>query len=254
MIMIKLTLFLLLTMISLHAKIIQTNTMEEILPYIDEDTWVIFDIDNVLLEPSIQAGRHEWFLHEVEKFMARGVDFQTAEELVGPCWRSFMEICPMRTPEPDIASLIKTIQEKSGASLALTARHPPDSTLTLRQLEALEIDFSHHAPLFVSFEAAHPTHWEKGIFFVSWMNSKGIVFRQFIENSDIQPKRIVFIDDTKRHVDSMEQELQKLGIEFFGFHYIKTSERPFDPKMADKEYREIVALRNPTHRLPILAE
>lgn len=237
----KLKYLIFLVAFSLHAEIIRTNSMEEILPHVDETTWVLFDIDNTLIESAVQAGRAEWFDHEVKQLMlAQGLDRHTADRLLFPEWDSFMEICPIQTPEPKTAGLVKEIQQKSEASLALTARHPPLSKLTIRQLTQLGIDFSSHAPLGVSLETVHPAHWEEGILFASMMNPKGTLFRQFIEKSVKKPKKIIFIDDAKHHLELMEREFQKSGIEFLGFHYTKSFERPFDPEIASKEYREIL--------------
>lgn len=46
-------------------------------------------------------------------------------------------------------------------------------------------------------------------------------------------------DDSKHHLERMEVELAKIGIEYFGFHYTKCRERLFDPEVAAKEYREM---------------
>lgn len=237
----KIKYFIFCIVCSLNAVIVQTNCMEEILPHVDETTWVLFDIDNTLMESAVQAGRAEWFDHEVKRLMAaRGIDRQSADALLFPEWDALMEICPIQTPEPNTAELVKAIQRKSGASLALTARHPPLSKLTLRQLKQLGIDFSSHAPETVLLETFHPTHWEEGVLFASMKNPKGVLFRQFVEKSDQKPKKILFIDDALHHLELMESEFLKLGIEFVGFHYTKSLERPFDPEVASKEFRELL--------------
>jgi FMN phosphatase YigB (HAD superfamily) len=225
---------------SLHAEIIQTNSLEDVLRAVDETAWVVFDIDNTLLESAVQAGRAEWFDHEVKQLMlTKGIDRHTADLCLFPAWVSFMEICPMQTPEPKTAGWVKEIQEKSSASLALTARHPPLAKLTLRQLGQFGIDFSHHAPPEVSLDTEHPSHTEEGIVFASIKNSKAALFRQFIEKSDKKPGKILFIDDALHHLEQMEMELQKLGIAFTGFHYTKSFERPFDFELASIEYHAI---------------
>lgn len=235
------TCFFLLFAFALHAEILQTNSMEEIFPHVDETTWVLFDIDNTLIESAIHAGRAEWFDHEVKQLMlAKGIDRYTADKLLFPNWDAFMEICPIQTPEVETAAWVKVIQQKSGASLALTARHPLISKLTLRQLSELEIDFANHAPLGVVLDTEHPTHWEQGVLFASMKNPKGTLFRQFVEKSSVKPRKIVFVDDAKHHLELMEREFMESGIEYVGFHYTKSLERPFDAEIASKEYRELL--------------
>lgn len=230
---------------SLSAEIIQTNRIEEVLFHVDETTWVLFDIDNTLIETVTHAGRMEWFDHVVEKLMVEeGLDRSTADVLLYPKWVAIMELCRIQTPEEQTAHLVKLIQRKSEASLALTARPPTLAKLTLRHLDEVKIDFSHHTPQAVSLETPHPTHFENGVLFASMLNSKGALFRQFLEKSDKKPKKILFIDDARHHLEQMELELQKLGITFTGFHYTKSSERPFDPEIAFREYQAILELKD----------
>jgi FMN phosphatase YigB (HAD superfamily) len=236
----KIKYFIFCVISSLNAVIIQTNCMEEILPHVDETSWVLFDLDNVLIESALHAGRAEWFDHEVAKLMAaQGIDRHTADRLLIAGWNAFMEICPIQTPETNMSELVKTIQKKSEASLALTARPPHLSKLTLRQLKLLEIDFSFHAPEKVLLKTIHPTHWEEGALFAS-LNSKGGVFRQFIEKLDQKPKKVLFIDDALHHLEGMERECLEAGVEFIGFHYTKSTERFFDPDLASREYHELL--------------
>ena len=110
---------------ALHAEIIETNRMEEILPHVDNTSWVLFDIDDTLLESAIQAGRSKWYFHEVAKLMEQGHDNETAQKLFYPEWIRSQEICPVRTPEPGISALVKKVQTIAAAVLGLTARHPP---------------------------------------------------------------------------------------------------------------------------------
>src|SRR5579863_5714737 len=208
---------------------------------IDETIWVLFDIDQTLIEPTTYAGRPEWFDRVVKQLMLEeGLDRPTADGILHPKWVAFMEIVPMQTIEAKTADLVKIIQRKSEASLALTARCPSLTKLTLRQLEQLNIDFTDHAPRAVFLETPHPAHLENGVLFASRMNPKGTLLRQFIEKSDKKPIKVIFIDDARHHLEKMEIELQKLGIAFTGFHYTKSIERAFDPEIASKEYRAIL--------------
>lgn len=107
----------------------------------------------------------------------------------------------------------------------------------------LKIDFSDRSPEAVVLETAYPTHFEKGVIFASMDNPKGTVFRQFIEKSEKKPRKVIFIDDAKHHLEHMEQELQNLGIEYIGFHYTRSTDRPFDSEKATEEYREMVGTK-----------
>jgi len=224
----------------LRAEIIEISRMEQILPYIDKTTWVLFDIDDTLLESELQVGRPEWFFYEVGKLMDQGLDYEAAVLAYYPEWIRCQEICPIRTPEPEIASIVLQVQQSAGAVFGLTARHPPVCAATLKQLAYIGIDFTFSAPFCPNLETMTPTRWEGGVLFLTDFNKKGEVFRKWLEISQFRPSKIVLIDDGERHLISMEKQMEELGIPSTCFHYIKTTERPFDPATAEKEYVDLL--------------
>lgn len=224
----------------LHAEIIEIDRMEQILPYIDKTTWVLFDLDNTLIESELQLGRPKWFFYEVEKLTAKGLDYKTAVLDRYPEWIRCQNICPIRPPEPEIPSIVLQVQQSAGAVFGLTARHPPISTTTLKQLAYIGIDFTFSAPFCPPLETQTPTHWQGGVLFISDFNSKGDVFRKWLELSPIRPSKVVFIDDGKNHLFHMEKEMRELKISCTCFHYLKTAQRPFDSSQAEKEYSELL--------------
>jgi hypothetical protein len=230
----------LLIFFPIFAEIIQINRMEQILPYIDETTWVLFDIDDTLYESKLQVGRSRWFFHEVEKRIADGQDYESAIKECYPDWIRCQEICPIRPPEPDIPSIVQKVQQSAGAVFGLTARAPPICSTTLKQLARIGIDFTFSAPACPKLETKPPTLWNGGVLFITDFNRKGDVFRKWLEMSSILPSKIVLIDDGKNHLIYMEKQMFELGIPCTCFHYIKTAERPFDPILAEKEFSELL--------------
>ena len=57
----NISLFLLLLVGSLQAKIISINHIEDIFSYVDDQSVIVFDIDNVLIEPKQALGSDQWF-------------------------------------------------------------------------------------------------------------------------------------------------------------------------------------------------
>ena len=180
----------------LHAEIIEIERMEQILPYVDETTWVLFDIDDMLIESELQVERAN------------------------------------RTPEPEIPSIVCQVQQSAGAVFGLSARHPPVCATTLKQLAYIGIDFTFSAPFCHNLETQIPTHWEGGVLFISDFNRKGEVFRKWLEISPIRPSKIVLIDDGKNNL-IMEKQMAEFGIPSTCFHYIKAAMRLFDPEIGE---------------------
>ena len=53
------------------------------------------------------------------------------------------------------------------------------------------------------------------------------------------PKKVVFIDDSIGYLESVEQVLNEMGIDFIGFHYMEGEELPctLDNKVAEFQFR-----------------
>lgn len=223
----------------LHAEIIETAKMEEILPYVDETTWVLFDIDDTLLESELQAGRTKWFYHEFGKRLSQGIDKNEAILSIDSEYLKIIDLCPIRTPEPEIIPLLERIQQTSGAVLGLTARGPNLCPATLKQLARLGINLSISAPNIPLSEFGSAGHYEQGILF-SIDLKKGPALRRLLEKAAAQPKKIVFVDDQRKHLAEAEEILSSLDIPFVGFHYTKTLERPFDHIQADIDHKALI--------------
>lgn len=230
---------------SLHAEIIEINRMEALLPYIDKGSWVLFDIDDTLLESELQVGRPKWFFHELEKQMAQGTDYEAAVLSCYPMWIRIQEICPIKPPESETPLIVRRVQQAAGAVFGLSARHPPISATTLKQLAYIGIDFTFSAPFCPNIETKAPTEWKGGVLFITDFNSKAEVFRKWMEKVQLRPSKIILIDDGKNHLIQMEKQMAEIKIPCICFHYIKTLERPFDPETAEMEYLSLTGEKGP---------
>lgn len=224
----------------LQATIIETNRMEDILPHVDGDTWVLFDLDDTLIESELQVGRAKWFFHEVKKLTEEGHEHDEAVILCYPQWIHMQEICPVRPPEPQIPVVVQEVQQTAGAVFGLTARHPPVCPATLKQLAKIGIDFTFTAPPCPKIDSKTPVHWEGGVLFLTDFNKKGLIFRKWLELTLLRPKKVILVDDSKNNLFDMEAEMAKIGMPCTCFHYTKTLERPFDARVAESEYVELI--------------
>lgn len=212
--------------------------MEDIFPYIDQETWVLFDIDDTLLESELQVGRSAWYYSEIVRLVEKGMDKLQAIQTVDQEWFQVVDRCPIRTPENETASLVKKAKQSAGAVFAMTARKPDSALFTFKQMEKLGIDLTSHFPKSLGTDPSMGLY-ENGILFVDLKQSKGSALRLFLNSSEKKPKTIVFIDDLKRHLIDVEKELASLEIDFVGVHYRKTEERPFDQIQAEQEYQKL---------------
>jgi hypothetical protein len=90
-----------------------------------------------------------------------------------------------------------------------------------------------------------PPSFEKGIlycgdFYKKDRDNKGKILSLYLDWLDWMPDQIVLVDDRKHHLESVEKELNRRGISFLGFHYIRKSPNPIDEKVAELQYKTII--------------
>ncbi len=62
-------------------------------------------------------------------------------------------------------------------------------------------------------------YYKKGII-CSGPGTKSSALRLFLEYSKIYPKKIIFVDDTKKNLEDIKTFSEELGIEFLGIEYL----------------------------------
>lgn len=205
---------------SLEARIIETKHIEDVLPLIDENTWVLVDLDNCMFEGAQALGHANWFYDEVQQRMQKGMSREEAIRDAYPHWIKTQKVCKVKPLEESFVPTLLSLQNRGITIMGLTHRQPPVADSTVRQVESLGFDFLITAPSKDSFAvpAKTPTLYFQGILFVSDYNKKIDVFEPFLSIINKTPQKIVFIDDKRKNVEELEA-LTKHGIDYTGVHY-----------------------------------
>ena len=92
--------FCLLIPFTLFATIYETHTIETILPYVDETTWVIVDLDNTTFEGRQALGHTDWFYDKAHALMREeGLTLDEATRQCYPKWIEIQKFCPVKPVE-----------------------------------------------------------------------------------------------------------------------------------------------------------
>jgi hypothetical protein len=134
--------------------------------------------------------------------------------------------------ESTTLELIHQLQSRGIKVIALTAipAGPFGSiscgrTLRYANLRTFGIDFgSSFKEELIVFDTLHAYNGDypmfyKGILFSNWGNDKGTVLGAFFDQVGWSPKKVIFFDDRKRHVEEVEKEMDKRGIQYQGYWY-----------------------------------
>lgn len=226
-----------------QAEIVETQSIESILPYIEEDTLVLFNIAEVLTDSTLSLGSSpsRKYIQATAKKMANRPACDVHDIFT---WIIFNQI-PHKTVEPVTAQLIAGLQEREVVVAALTSRGrtewytteiPGVDDQTDKVLEALGIDLKRTQPPIVSIQmegAEYLTHYRNGIYYSNHME-KGLFLKKILEDSGYRPKNIVFVDDKLDSLKTVDEAMKELSIPFTGFWYTRTKKdrAGFNPKVA----------------------
>ena len=213
---------LLLSCTFINAEIREATCMQEIVPFVDDSTLLVVDIDNTLIEPEGNLGSDQWYYFLVRKYMQ--FDHRSekeANEEAMQVWNKTQWLINVNPVEKDTPGFIKQLQDIGVRIMGVTARTLNIIDKTFSQLESTGI-YLNRSPVhgnIVDFRSDDLARYERGVLFVGENNNKGKALVQFLEQCHYLPAKIVFIDDKMRHVESVEKALSKVNIQYLGFRY-----------------------------------
>src|SRR5262245_28901432 len=102
----------------------ESNQIEDVMPHVETDTWVLIDVDNTLIESSLHLGSAQWRGHIRNKAKNAGYSSSETEAVLDQFWLFVQPFIPVRLVDPKALALIQSLQESKVPVLALTAREP----------------------------------------------------------------------------------------------------------------------------------
>lgn len=233
----------LLSSLCLFGKVVEIQTLsqyEQEVGTVDENTLVLFDIDETLVMPkdAILGPKGRPFAHTLIKQYLN--DSKTLDEY----WGIVLAGTEFDLVEKQCVSLIQDFQNKNIPVMGLTFVHPGKighiesfATFRLNLLKGFDIDLSPTISQTTYLELDGPVY-QSGVIFTA-KQDKGQTLKRFLEEFDLKPKKIVFFDDTLKQIESVEQAAKELGIEYIGLHYTAALNAPyvFDEKLGEFQYR-----------------
>lgn len=216
-------------------QIIESFTIADVLPLIDEDTWLLVDLDNTLFQASQALGHVNWLLDEVAKRIELGMSREDAFHSMYPLWKKTQMMTSVIPVESALIEAIHDLQAKGIVVLGVTHREPFLMSETLRQVHSLNIDFLKNTPCkkFFEIDTKQRAIYYEGILFVDTFNEKSNVFYTFLQQVNCKPKKIIFLDDKKKNVEEFTN-IAANGIDYIGVHYTAIEQGPqiYSPEVA----------------------
>ncbi len=234
------------------AKIIETtdlSTIESYLHTANQNTLVIFDIDEVIIETtdSILKPQHKMHFLKMEEELLK----RATEEEVLYLKSIIYEEQEIKLVDNKILDILNNLKNKKINTIAITyiATGPKGKIAKLEdwglsRLNKLGIDFREFNNLidhiFLEIPAKHGVPLTKhGVTFTA-LEPKGLLLDAILKYNKIKPKNIIFIDDKLSNLQSVESTCENLGIPFTGIQYtavIKSNKWNFDDELANFQFQ-----------------
>jgi hypothetical protein len=225
----------------LQAVIFESNTIADILPHIEPDTLVVFDLDDTIFRTPSMLGNDAWFSYQVQQKLAQGKTYNEATQEILPLYLVIQFCAKLELVDPLTPQFITDLHNKDIKIMALSTRSLGLVDYTKKELTRLGVCFSEHNPYQhdLKLGLTHAARYTDGILFGA-NNKKGELLMQFLDIIAYQPKKIIFVNDKHSHLETVEHQVESRGITFVGLRYSAEDARKaaFDPVVADQLLEE----------------
>lgn len=204
------------------AIVVDSHSIKDVLGYVDQDTVVVFDVNNTLMRTSQMLGSEEWAEDEIRALMKeKGWTKNEATDSLVPRWHRILRASRVVAVEPEGPELIRELQRRNLRVMACTARYVEMAYPTLDALRSIEVDLSKSWPALplVDLPTLYSSKFIEGCLFAGLHNDKGQCLLLFLKGLSPVPKKVVFVDDKKKNVEEMGRVVEEAGLTYVGIRY-----------------------------------
>lgn len=222
----------------LWGAVFESGQMEDILPHVDQETWVFLDVDNTMIESTQHLGSAQWRNHIRKKTRECGYTPEETELALDKFWVFVQHFASVKLVDSQTVDVIERLKEADVRVFSLTAREPIEATHTQRQLGSVGISLFTDPILDPAFLPTEKLALlDQGVIYCG-DNTKSAAIAAFFEEMGAKPKKVVFVDDHRGQVFELEKVIEGMGIEFVGMRFSGADERvqAFDGDIADVQF------------------
>lgn len=206
----------------LFGEIITVNRIDTVKEWVDNETLCVLDLNDTLMQTADYLGSDTWAAKEIAREMKEtGKTKGEIYEFFIPLWHTILIRSKTLPIEENTAEVILSLQERGIPLLGLTARYIEMAYPTHSQLQSIGIDLSKNTlyPYDKEIEGGFASKFIQGIVFVGLKNDKGETLFRFLDSIQYKPKRVVYVDDKLKNIESVRKVVEERGISYIGIHY-----------------------------------
>jgi FMN phosphatase YigB (HAD superfamily) len=211
-----------------NCQILESSSLEDVKKFIEPETLFIFDYDNVLIEGKKDYGFDAWFCSMLAELEKNGLERAAALHKLLPIYEQYQLTAEVQAVEPCAKTLIENFKNSGYNAMILTVRSLCLIDSVFKQLKSTGIDIEKNA---ISENGINSeltkigSRYCNGILFCDGYY-KGPALKAFLQGKpELKVKKIVFVDDKLKNLESVKSTAAELGIKFVGIRYGRTDER-----------------------------
>ncbi len=202
---------------------------------------IVLDIDNTLLASNHQLGSQAWTNWQEELIresspLAVTDNFSRLYQIMNTLYT----MGHMSPPEPQIPTMLKQLQNAGVKVIALTARGPDMRSATEREMlrngyDLRQSSIHQGAPgtYLPDLPSPRAVSFQNGIYMTAGQH-KGRMLIDLLKKTGQRFKSLVFVDDSQKNVDHMDEAFNQYGIDGYSFRYGKMDPRVGQFRTSDK--------------------
>ena len=212
--------------LSVSAEIIETNEIDKVLEYANQDSLVFFNITGTLYQPSNALSDNQWRIYFSKRVKELVADPQAAQALVDQTKNLIVQKIPKKTVEEKVPHLIADLQARKIVVLGLTQKQAStsyaDNFAFITQNHLVKLGISLEKSL--SYLKRDQKSGEEsytfayGILFAN-KNPEGAVLAEFLKTVDPKPSAVIAVDNSRSSLENIQQALEAAGMKFIGLRY-----------------------------------
>ncbi|MCE5318112.1 MAG: DUF2608 domain-containing protein [Parachlamydia sp.] len=222
----------------LSAEITICKRLSEILPHVEKDTLVVFNINNVLTISKQDAGSTPWAEEQIASLMKQmNTTKPHATNLFIPFWHAVLIASDVELYDPEAEALVAYLQRHGIKVMALTNRYIEMAYPTHHNLRSVGIDFARNPPCAEDIPitgVSSPAKYVEGILFNGLINFKGDTLAAFLQQIGYHPGKVIYVEDKPKHLAQVGEKIEALGIRFLGIHFgaMELERQVYQPELA----------------------
>jgi hypothetical protein len=228
---------------SLSGKIIESQEMKTIIPFVNQESFVFFNVSGTLYTSSNALGDRRWREYFTERVNEQTDDQEVAQQLIDKVKNQMVNRIPKKGIEEMTPRLIEYFQDKHIVVFGITQKRMTPSyadnfgELVHHYLLGLNIDLEKSLTYFRMPEGkSKEFSFAYGIVFTN-KEAVGPALLSFLSQCERKPFNVVMVDNSHLSLESAQQALESLGIPFTGIRYGRADKGEiFDPTLGTIEF------------------